>query len=762
MNEDGWCVFSGLSDGSYDIAVTNGVCTTFWRNNPVVIRSPTGDPALDGCPNSSLEEGTFLHWKFQVGRSKPGSDDFFVTTGIPNQFSILPSSNTLDLIGIPLTAPSGNYFMRLGDLAPTTMGSDPFAGRAIYCLNVDASNADNRFWYAFAFQNGHEQAAVNPYFKWTVHEKTGTTIQAQPLVCDGCEGFLDGDIMKTFYSTTTPSWGYRSWTCQPVDLNNFISQEVCFVFEMADCEELGHYGYAYIDDICGSPKNPIIEFNMDKVFCSNVPVDAVVNNVMFGTKYEWIMSRVNNNGNIYETFNLVDLTDGFSVPTLKDIMKIYGQKNVNYKFDCNDKFRITLKVNNDCGGKSEVSKDFSFICQEYLVNYQDILACSVGNLQDIPITGTLNCTGCSFKWNLIYDPNTNSNSVGTYLSSTTIPFPNILSSSNVFALGPHYEAVITTPEGCIYRDTVITRNYFNLQEGVITLNAASSTTCSFDAEFTLEFDFDIPSDQLEVSFGIASNYGQVPPITPLANVPMESFDAILTSLPGTGKIHTFKPDVDLLLRGFDHLFVIEVKVKGYDEVNTNVIGDCSLSKQFIRQKDSPFFGMIDVYMPNTFSPNVSPSNGGILLYPGFSENVYEAWMKVWDRASNGLILDEHVISTNDEPINPIELAWDGKWKDKWVQNDTYLIFIDYQNCQVAPSGCMENQTIIGPGLSIGYIGSGAGINPDIYVAGWENNACVPDPLTFPASNIKGYTSGKKFECDSDVDCHHKVFVKVSN
>ena len=184
-----------------------------------------------------------------------------------------------------------------------------------------------------------------------------------------------------------------------------------------------------------------------------------------------------------------------------------------------------------------------------------------------------------------------------------------------------------------------------------------------------------------------------------------------------------------------------------------------------RQSDSPFFGQVAVLIPNAYAP-LNP-NYNPLYFPSFEvtntipNRVYEAWMRVWDR-SGGLIHEAHVVSVNNQPINPVDLAWDGKWQGQWVANGFYDVDVDYQSCQVAPSGCVENEDIIGPGLELGDIGNGASIKP-FHPLGQAGTMCTPDPLSCdPPASIKNYGKCSKFHCNNSADCHHKQVVQIAN
>jgi hypothetical protein len=87
------------------------------------------------------------------------------------------------------------------------------------------------------------------------------------------------------------------------------------------------------------------------------------------------------------------------------------------------------------------------------------------------------------------------------------------------------------------------------------------------------------------------------------------------------------------LSGFEHKIKVVVSIKGINLPSTYSVGACIVEQDFIREKDSPFFGTINIALPNAFNLNSVPPG----YYPGFSQNVYNAKMQIWDRGSGGLV-----------------------------------------------------------------------------------------------------------------------------
>ncbi len=758
VNQSDWCGFDQLPVGNYDVAVTNGICTTFWRGNPVRLRAPAGNPGLEDCLNGGFEDGSNTGWTGTYG-SNTGGVYQINTQNITNFDGIglqIHSSGWVDpMIFRPIDPPVGTYFARIGftEFVQTSKGAS-----LRYCMTVDANNAINQFYYYLVLYDGDGTPAhnTNPFFEWRVLDINGNVLETL--------GRFVADTDSPLFSNYEPYpvIVYKEWSCEHLDLSNYIGQEICLEFIAVDCDPGYHFGYAYIDGLCTVDPEPYAELQLDSdVFCLGRTVDLTIENEARFNYYRLELSRVDANGNLIGT-TILSEQDGFHIPDFEDLINLYKTANPNYTFECEHRWRVKLTLQNACDLTFEVERDFRFSCVEYVFNYKDIIAC-LGMLQDIPMQGTTDCTGCSnYEWSILVDPNTSSNSVGTYLSDPHAPYPLIKYSTNIFALGPTYLVKATTPDGCILTDIVKTTSLPDFSEQLeVSLNIEPEDVCTFAAETTLQFSFPIHSDYIDVDFYITSNYGQPSP----PGVVEEYFEGVLVSAPGEKSQHIFKPDIDQLLRGFDHQIRVVIRAKGFDAPDVYQVGTCTYTNTFNRESDSPFFGQIGVFIPSAFSPLVPGSPQ--LYFPSFEfvdgnglvtlpNTVYEAWMSVWDRTSGGLIHEAHVVSTNNEPINPVDLAWDGKWNGQWVANGAYNVLVDYQNCQVAPSKCFYDQEIIGPKLNFGDIGNGASIKA-------INMSCTPATLSCqPPNTIKFYGKCHRFHCGDSSDCHHKQVVYIVN
>ena len=61
---------------------------------------------------------------------------------------------------------------------------------------------------------------------------------------------LTADSLNPFFTALPKDIVYRDWTCAYIDLTGHVGETVTVQFIVEDCSELGHWGYAYIDDFC--------------------------------------------------------------------------------------------------------------------------------------------------------------------------------------------------------------------------------------------------------------------------------------------------------------------------------------------------------------------------------------------------------------------------------------------------------------------------------------------------------------------------------
>ncbi len=106
---------------------------------------------------------------------------------------------------------------------------------------------DSILWFSFAvvfeFPPTHP-LDEQPYFIAAVLDAQGNTIDEICYVSDPNDERMNSGIMSGRYLT------YRDWDCTFFNLESYIDSVVTLRFVAAGCRQRGHFGYAYVADIC--------------------------------------------------------------------------------------------------------------------------------------------------------------------------------------------------------------------------------------------------------------------------------------------------------------------------------------------------------------------------------------------------------------------------------------------------------------------------------------------------------------------------------
>jgi hypothetical protein len=175
--------------------------------------------------------------------------------------------------GISLTAPGSAGAARIGN-AVNQFGVDVLSKT----FTVTAATKNIRFWYALVLQNpaGHAPA-IQPFFQVRVTDTALKTIipgavdlgnGSDTAVADQTNPFFvsikDPTLPSASQGEPDPIVVYRDWTCAQINLAAHVGKQVTVEFITADCGAGGHWGYAYVDNFCGScAGSPSGDFNFN-------------------------------------------------------------------------------------------------------------------------------------------------------------------------------------------------------------------------------------------------------------------------------------------------------------------------------------------------------------------------------------------------------------------------------------------------------------------------------------------------------------------
>lgn len=206
--------------------------------NPFFTRAPNGP-----CVNMDFEEGSLNGWDMYEGVTNTSPAEMVGATqiGAPGAHHTIMTPGADPLVGISTTNPNGgNFSLRLGDGA----GTGARAASIQQTFLVDANNAVFTYSYAVVLEDpsGHT-LGEKPFFKVNLYDQSGAIIPC------GEYQVVAGSGLDASWTNYGAGW-YRDWQTVFAPLDAYIGQNVTIEFISGDCDQSGHYGYAYVDAEC--------------------------------------------------------------------------------------------------------------------------------------------------------------------------------------------------------------------------------------------------------------------------------------------------------------------------------------------------------------------------------------------------------------------------------------------------------------------------------------------------------------------------------
>lgn len=390
-----------------------------------------------GCINGDLELGNLQGWNGYYGnRSNSATINLnSLTNGLINgRHTLRQSSDGFDPnIGgtiLPQVA-SGNYSVRLGNSAT---GGD--ADVISYTFTVNQQNKNFSFKYALVLQNpsGHNQNE-QPFFGYYVLKGSSIFFSSSNLPVAGKQ--VVSDASNPFFKTKG-GLVYREWTPTCIDLSNYLGQTMTIVFYVADCSKGGHYGYAYLDDLCNS-NEAIASFTMPNEICpsQNLLIDGTAS--VNETSYFWSIEESDASGGrpnpASEVYDWVVAQQAGII----NYSALYQSKGRQFK--CNTYYRIKLAVNNDCTPWNEQVKLLHVKCPVVNAGTDQCVSCTpTGALIQLG-QGNSGAAGLTYSW-----------TPGTGLNNANLPSPSHQEGSTPYPFT--YTVIVTDNTGCTNSDQV--------------------------------------------------------------------------------------------------------------------------------------------------------------------------------------------------------------------------------------------------------------------------------------------------------------------
>lgn len=182
------------------------------------------------------------------------------TNTVPHRMDIVTNQFDPRMNNFIRTVHGGNQALKLSSHVNTTGISCNInffseVDMASVTFRVDQRVSTLGFWYAVGFLNSNhnDNNGGNPFF--TARLRDEVTGAVQTICVDPAQiNLLDFDYqcLSSFGTYQDFKQVYQPWRYASFNLMASYGHDVTLEFIAADCNQNGHYGYAYIDDICTS------------------------------------------------------------------------------------------------------------------------------------------------------------------------------------------------------------------------------------------------------------------------------------------------------------------------------------------------------------------------------------------------------------------------------------------------------------------------------------------------------------------------------
>ncbi len=658
------CKMEGLLEGDFNVLVTNdNGCMVEWPDNPVQLRAAAGGLSGD-CPNGGFEEGKFDNWIGGWGGwIDNNNDQIGDEVVITNNTLLLNDRHTIinaelnptdpEVPGIDLSPPSGGkYIAKLGN---SEAGQQ--AEVLKYCFDVDTDNADFSFFFLPVLEDPNHDPETTPFFLYLASDSNGQFIEGESFIADKEDPFyqtfdpdpdIDGDDIV-----------YRTWTCRSIDFSNFIGQEVCILFETADCARNIHFGYTYIDALCNTNVKPTGDIKPIEALCvgSNDGFTIDGTRSRGENSYTWEVCKLNASNTESECFQ-----QSFSNDVgILNIKNFYSNKGGNWECDVN--YRVKLSVRNDCAIGDLVSIDVFASCN-LMIDYPDFVYCV--NNDVVPMQGVNNCNDCDILWQT---------DLGI-LDDYTVPFPNILAFPPGNALMELSYTIFDNETRCSFSGEVSVRKFAtpiieSLKHEVISYCSQEITVRVFSTIGSSNLEFPL-KDEVTGNVYFPSSKSVEP-------VGAGGFFYNL--------IYSFSSSGPFITNGAHYTFTIDV-VGLYEDF---VEYGCGVPRTILVDNPIYYGDFPPMHCPNAFTPNSDGINDEwkvasdeLFIQPDYfgAYNATEYELIIFD-SFGGELYNSGVVKAND-PINGFyqrEITWDGKnFNGNMLPSDVYTFKLTLGNC----------------------------------------------------------------------------------
>ncbi|MFI5141051.1 MAG: PKD domain-containing protein, partial [Bacteroidia bacterium] len=251
-----------------------------------IIQTPP--QVMQACTNPGFEDGTTNGWVLNQGSNSSGAalpcptcittggsgGVYEVTTiGVASGVNSNAGNNVggdasascicaaVDCAAPPYNAAGTDYFGGFSCVAPAPLGGTHslmlnnancgyLMQQAVQSFVVSASNVSFTFQYAVVLQDGGHPANAAPYFDVQVTDVATGTLVPCAQYSASATGATSGNLNGWTASGVDASVFYKPWSTVSLNLSSMVGRTVAIAFTVSDCNQSGHFGYAYIDASC--------------------------------------------------------------------------------------------------------------------------------------------------------------------------------------------------------------------------------------------------------------------------------------------------------------------------------------------------------------------------------------------------------------------------------------------------------------------------------------------------------------------------------
>ncbi len=250
-----------------------------------------------GCPNADFSMGDFTNWVGYTGTFTSCCPTQGIVNGrhtiITAQGTDPRTNNQLQLI-----PPGATVSAKLGN---ENVGYE--AERLTYTINVTPQSNLFVYKYAVVLEDPGHSSSDQPKFNIRVLNSSGSLVDP---VCGFYSVVSSGNIPGFQQAPGSIMW--KNWTTVGIDLTAYIGQNVTVEYTTYDCNQGGHYGYAYLScscapmeisvGYCQGSNNVVMEAPAGFASYSWSPggyttQTVTLNNPTIGATYTCVMTSVN-------------------------------------------------------------------------------------------------------------------------------------------------------------------------------------------------------------------------------------------------------------------------------------------------------------------------------------------------------------------------------------------------------------------------------------------------------------------------------------